>query len=176
MKTVTPQRKPKKILLGFFLPIFLVSVSSSFAQSLGNVAREERDRQAGSARRPRVYTNEDLARFRIVVPEGERDNESAFAVSNETSTEQTSPRPLPTIWPNNIPLGDIARFYRRQRELELARGAQFAVHEPPVLDMDFLLPSPLASPLPDLSNRLLAPPSIPEPVWDAFIAPTARFA
>jgi nucleoid-associated protein YgaU len=49
--------------------------------------------------------------------------------------------------------------------LELAREQQleFTVQELPVLDLDFLLPSPLASP--DFSDRLLAQPSIPEPDW-----------
>jgi nucleoid-associated protein YgaU len=85
--------------------------------------------------------------------------------------EQTLPQPLPIIWPNEIPLGDVARFYRKQRELELAKESEFAIEAPPALDLDFLLPTPLASPLPDFSDELLPPPSIPEPVWEHFAKP-----
>jgi len=171
-----PQQRNKKIILGLIFSIFILGIASGFAQSLGEVAREERERKEENSRRPRVYTNEDLARPRI---EGRESREEAAAaasastVSGQTPAEQDASLPLPIIWPDNVPLGDIARFYRKQRELESVKELRFAIEAPPVLDLDFLLPTPLASPLPDFSpdffaNELLPPPSVPEPVWDHF--------
>lgn len=166
--TVTMQKVTCEVILGVFFSIFIAGVSSNFAQGLGHVLREERE-QRDKSTRSHVYTNEDLSRSRIVIREGGEitsdTGSTAAAVSDEPATRQTLPRPSMIVWPSNIPLGDIARFYRRQRELESAKSSEFAVYEPPVLDMDFLLPSPLASPLPDFSEMLPALPSIPEPVW-----------
>lgn len=165
------QRVTCQVMLGVFFSIFVIGVSSNFAQGLGDVLREERD-QRDKSNRSYVYTNEDLSRSRIVIREGGEitpdTGSAAAAVSDEVATEQTLPRPSMVVWPNNIPLGDIARFYRRQRKLESAKNSEFAVYEPPVLDTDFLLPSPLASPLPDFSEMLPAFPSIPEPGWGQF--------
>ena len=149
-----PQYRNKKIIVGFLFSIFTFGILSSFAQSLGNVAREERERQEENSRRPRVYTNEDLARPRIAGRESREEAaaaESASAVPGQAPAEQNSSLPLPIIWPKDVPLGDVARFYRKQRELESAKELEFAIQEPPVLDFDFLLPTPLASPLPDFS-------------------------
>lgn len=177
-----PQPRNRKIILGVLLSIFIVGISSGFAQGLGDVAREERERKEENSRRRRVYTNEDLAHPRIAVRESRGEAaaaESAAAAPDQTPVEQNSSLPLPIIWPQDVPLGDIARFYRKQRELESVKDLEFAIQEPPILDLDFLLPTPLASPLPDffpgssnnLSHQLLPPPSIPEPVWDHFAEP-----
>jgi len=165
-----PERSTQKIFLAFFFSIFLVGVSSSFAQSLGEVAREERERQEDQPR-PRVYTNEDLSRSRIVAPEesaASQDAESASAAPAEPSPEPVLPRPVTIIWPSNVPLGEVARFYRRQRELEWAKES---IPAPPALDLELLLPTPLASPLPDFSDKLPVPPFVPEPAWDGFDTP-----
>ena len=170
--TATTQRVTYRVLLGFFFSFFVAGVSSNFAQGLGDVAREDRGQRANEPSRPQVYTNEDLSRSRIIIRKGSETNahteSAATAVSQPPPTEQPLPRPSQIVWPNSIPLGDIARFYRRQRELESARDSEFAVYEPPVLDMDFLLPSPLASPFLDFSATLPTPPSIPEPAWGGF--------
>ena len=177
-----PQYRNKIIIVGFLFSIFIVGVSSSFTQGLGDMAREERERREENSRRPRVYTNEDLARPRMAVRESREEAaaaESAVAAPDQMPAEQVPPTPLPIIWPKDVPLGDIARFYREQRELESVQELEFAIEEPPVLDLDFLLPTPLASPLPDfapgfdkdLSHQLLPPPSVPEPVWDHFAEP-----
>lgn len=164
----TPQRRSKKIIAGFFISIFILGISSSFAQSLGDVARQERERNEDS-RRPHVYTNEDLARPQIVVRDsGETvvDAESASEVPSEPPSVEIPSRALNIVWPDTVPLGDVARFYRRQRELELAKELQFAVQEPPALDLDSLLPNPLATPLPDIWKELPPPPPVAEPLWD----------
>ena len=173
-----PQNRNKKIITGFFFSIFIFGISSGFAQGLGDVAREAREHREENSRRPRVYTNEDLARPRIAVRESRKEAaaaESAAAVPDQRPAEQNSSLPLPIIWPKDVPLGDVARFYRKQRELESVKELEFAIQEPPVLDLDFLLPTPLASPLPDFpptfSDEQFPAPSVPEPVWDHFAEP-----
>jgi len=183
MRSKPPQSKTNKILIGLLFSIFLISASSSLAQSLGEVAREEREKREEQSRRPRVYTNEDLSRPRILIRDEEQQESAAASAETEnlspspsgmtSASEPKSPEPFNIIWPSDVPLGDVARFYRRQRELEIAREQrlEFTVRELPVLDLDFLLPSPLASP--DFSDQLLAPPSIPEPVWTKAMMPQA---
>jgi len=185
----TTRRFGSGIIPGFLFSFFIVGVSINFAQSpadaqsLADIARAKSERRAGDSGRSHVYTNEDLSRPRIVIRE---DAASASAVSDELLTgqapsrmvPQTEPQTEPIVWPTDIPLGSIARYYREQRELEAARESRFAVYEPPVInmnDMDFLLPTPLASPLlgfsaTDFSATLPAFSSIPEPAWDQFTA------
>ena len=72
MRSKPPQSRT--ILLGLFFSIFLISASSSLAQSVGDVAREEREKKEEQSRRPRIYTNEDLARPRILIQQDEQQN------------------------------------------------------------------------------------------------------
>lgn len=174
-----PQYRNKKITAGIFFSVFLVSISAGFAQSYGDVARQDRERRQENSRRPHVYTNEDLARPRTAVREARQEAQETTAVETAATVEdQTAVPPLAPssiVWPSEVPLGDIARFYRRLQERELVLARERAVPEPPVLDMDFLLPSPLASPVPEIADELLPPPAlpapIPEPVWDHFAEP-----
>jgi LysM repeat protein len=173
-----PQQTQNKIIIGFLFSIFIVGISSGFAQSLGDVAREERERREEVSRRRRVYTNEDLARTRVAVRESREEAtpaDSSAAVADQKPAEQNSSLPLTIIWPNDVPLGDVARFYRKQKELESVQEMEFAIQEPPILDLDFLLPTPLASPLPDFStnfsNEFLPPPSVREPAWNQSVEP-----
>lgn len=181
--TPAPQRSKKTITAGIFFAIFLASVTAGFAQGYGDVARQDRERRQENSRRPYVYTNEDLANPRSAVREARREaqeitaEESAVAAENQQPVEPLAPSSI--VWPEAVPLGDIARFYRmlRERELELARRLDSTVPEPPALDMDFLLPSPLASPVPEIAHELLPPPALqtatPEPVWESFAEPEA---
>ena len=174
-RAATIQMIGHRTAVGLFLAFFVCGISSTFSQDqLGNVAREGRERKANQSRGSHVYTNEDLAQPKILI---RRNSETATAaqsaanpVSNEPSTEQNPPAPARIVWPDNVPLGDIARFYRRQRKVASTSDSEFVSYEPPVLDMDFLLPSPLASPLPDFSQTLSPLPAIPEPEWE----PVAR--
>jgi nucleoid-associated protein YgaU len=176
MRSEPPQGKINKLFIAFLFSIFLTVVSSSFAQSLGDVAREQREHKDDAQTRPRrVYTNEDLSRSRIVMREPEQSTDPAAEVSavlEETPAEAVPLSPFTIVWPDNVPLGDVARFYRRQRELEeTGNEVEVAIEAPPALDLDFLLPSPLARPLPDFTDKLAAPAPVPEPVWDKLAIP-----
>lgn len=167
-----------QLLSGLFFFLFFLSSASSFAQGLGDVARQERERRANPkrhrdvvSRRPRVYTNEDLARPRILDREAP---ESAPQSAQVSPSAQPAPRSLVIEWPDDIPLGDVARYYRNEREKEAAGTPEFAANEPSTVDVDiepWLFPNPLASPLPTTLDSFFPPRGVSEPAWDAPLAP-----
>jgi nucleoid-associated protein YgaU len=163
-----------QLLSGIFFFLFFLSSASSFAQSLGEVARQERERRAIQSRRPRVYTNEDLARPRILDAEDRQAPEStpnsAQAAPTTSPAEQTTPRSPVLEWPKDIPLGDVARFYRKEREREAVATPEFAAAGPSTVHVDiepWLFPNPLASPLPTTLDSFFPPREVGEPEWDA---------
>ncbi|MGH9786675.1 MAG: LysM peptidoglycan-binding domain-containing protein [Terriglobia bacterium] len=163
-RTVTIQ-----LLSGLFFLFFFLSATSGFAQGLGDVARQERERRASQSRRPRVYTNEDLARPRILDPEDRQAPESAPQSANVAPSAPPAPRSLVMEWPDDIPLGDVARFYRNQREKEAAGTPEFAANGPSTVSVDiepWLFPIPLASPLPTTLDSFFPPRGVSEPAWD----------
>jgi len=91
---------------------------SGFAQSLGEVARRERERQKNLPHpATHVYTNEDLERPQILLPE---DRARIHAASSENSQVLAFPGSLAgyeTTQSQEIPLGDVARHYRALRWL-----------------------------------------------------------
>ncbi len=109
-----------------FLSIIL-NVHAGYAQGLGEAAREQR---AHAAKRSsaHVYTNEDLARPQILHPsDRERSQHPASAVpAAAPGTVIQPPAPLPVTAPATpqfvqplpapMPLGDVARFYRQQKQ------------------------------------------------------------
>ncbi|MGH9784987.1 MAG: hypothetical protein ACRD88_12470 [Terriglobia bacterium] len=141
-----------QLLSGLIFSFLFLSSTSSFAQDLGDVARQERERRTNQGRRSRVYTNEDLARPRILDADEKQAPEStpnsAQAAPSTLPAEQAAPRSPVIEWPKDIPLGDVARFYSQQREEE-AGTAEFAAPGPTTVDVDiepWLFPNPLASP------------------------------
>ena len=165
-----------QLLSGLFFFFFFLSSASSFAQSLGDVVRQERERRANPkrhgdvvSRRPRVYTNEDLARPRILDREAP---ESAPQSAQVSPSAAPAPRSLVMEWPDDIPLGDVARYYRNEREKEAAGTFEFATKEAPTLELEpWLFPNPLASPLPTTLDSFFPPRGVSEPAWDAPPAP-----
>jgi len=78
--------------------LFLLCTMTSFAQSLGDIARQERERKKDEPRREtHVYTNDDLEKPHILVPEDQaralaaRTNASAPAVAASVSPVPGSP-------------------------------------------------------------------------------------
>jgi nucleoid-associated protein YgaU len=172
-----------QLLSGLFFFLFFLSSASGFAQSLGDVARQERERRANPkrprdvvSRRPRVYTNEDLARPRILDPQDRQAPESApqsaQVAPSAPSAEPPAPRSLMMEWPKDIPLGDVARYYRKEREKEAAGTLEFATKDAPTMELEqWLFPNPLASPLPTTLDSFFPPREVSEPAWDAPLAP-----
>ena len=144
-------------LLGLFFLTTCVSTIS--AQDLGELARQERARkQAEPPHEVHIYTNDDLARPKILIPEGDakiRDEapkpEPAAASSASEEVKKTAPledtakigndgeapKPEKLVAPlaqaaqpdsPPVPLGDIARQYREQK---LAREKQAQIEAAP---------------------------------------------
>ena len=162
-----PAKKSLIELAGGLLVCFLVvGEESSFAQSFGDIARRERQRRERQPQRStRVYTNEDLARPKILGPEERARPEAPRPASTVPPIEGTVELPGAVKWLDEIPLGDIARYYRRVRQLrqkqELVEQAKPA--SGPSLASP-TVPKPLAAstPMPGLKN--FQPIKMAEPV------------
>ncbi len=111
-----------KRLIPLLACMLFIGVISSYAQSLGEIARREREhKESQPAPSLRVYTNEDLARPRILDPEDrsrfQADRQGPTAAPPIRATEIRTPRPRLA----EIPLGDVARHYRRLKQLRERR-------------------------------------------------------
>ena len=98
---------------------FALSVAPSSAQSLADVARRERERQENLPHPAKhVYSNEDMQRSEILLPEDRKEFEAAHKIPASLADPQPSimaPGPRP---PQEIPLGDVARHYRELNKLQ----------------------------------------------------------
>jgi len=142
--TIDSMRRMAHFAIRFFpallVVIFLFDATSSSAQFLGDVARQQRERlQNKDAHSTHVFTNEDLARPRILKGLGLQSSETPAPFASTPATPASAPAPsseplakeMPApVWPEGTPLGDVARFYRRLKEL---RSIPF---ENPVLAQD----------------------------------------
>ena len=125
----------------FAISLIFIGVSTIFAQDLGALARQEQARkQAEPPHEVHVYTNDDLARPRILVPQDDAKirNEKvapepvvAPEVTVQTKPEVVEASTVKAMQPDppRTPLGDIAR---ENRELNVARLQQARVESQPV--------------------------------------------
>lgn len=105
----------KFIIILIFCVMLLVAVPS-FGQDIGDVARKDRARE--KALPPQhVYTNEDLARPRILLPQDRARFEAEQKMPDVASGPQTATGGAPVHNLNELPLGDVARYYRLQKAL-----------------------------------------------------------
>lgn len=106
-------------LTGALLACFvLVGVASSFAQNLGEAARQERARKKNQPRRStHVYTEDDLKRPQILRPGDRERAEAARGKSATPAAEQAAEVPGALPKPAEISLGDIARHYRLLKQI-----------------------------------------------------------
>ena len=184
---------------GLLVFVLLAGVEQSFSQSVGEIARRNRERRESQPRSTRVFTNEDLTRPHILEskkqkPLQQQESTPAVAVTptevlpaspaQVSSTGQvsaTAPFSLPepvsptepvsftdgTVappdllnWPAGTPLGDIARYYRRAKELRENQELANRVKQQPrrFSPAPRKIPKPLvvSNPLPLLRN--------PEPI------------
>ena len=128
-------------------------VVPSFAQSLGEIARQERARKQLQPQQQRyVYTNDDLKRLQILTPEDRQRMETARKNTNPRSPQMAEKPVIPgarSVPLSEMPLGDVARYYRMLKQLrQLPEMGEL----PGVTNT-----TPLAAP------ELAAPPSVSEP-------------
>jgi LysM repeat protein len=125
---------------GLLLSYFVFGLQTTSAQSLGEIAREQRAQtQAHTSSAPHVYTNEDLAAEQILVPADQQrfsgDTSSSDPLMSSSAVPVVLPAPvdpaslsaatgaavLPPVaapqWPAGTPLGDVARYYRLQKQV-----------------------------------------------------------
>lgn len=154
------------------------------AQDVAEAARQEKTRKEAQQKKSRhVYTEEDLKRAQILTPEDRAEVEAKKIQPTpptpqqpqeaaESAVAQKDRRSAPTkemnaqSLPADAPLGDVARHFRRQKELQkLQQSRQFQL---PFTD----LPA-LASPKPSV-QPLLPPVSKAVPTPLAPSRPTAK--
>jgi len=133
--------------LGWLLclpPLFLAAPAHS--QSLGDVARQQRERKQDQPRRTtHVYTNEDLARPKILQPEDRERFRAAQKKPTPAASEPAAEVAGSDLKTDGLPLGDVARRYRA---LQQARRK---------------LEPQLRAPLPAMGSQVLAHPTFSRP-------------
>jgi nucleoid-associated protein YgaU len=127
---VLSQRRVRLPVLAFSCAA-IFGASVAHAQDVAEAARQERARKESQPKRAKhVYTEEDLARPHILVPEdGARAEAQRNACTLQKEQEKQKDCPLTSSQnpPANlnadslareVPLGDMARKYRREKELQ----------------------------------------------------------
>jgi nucleoid-associated protein YgaU len=113
-----------------------------YAQDVAEAARQEKARKENQQRKTKhVYTDEDLKRAQILTPE-DRAEVEAKRIPQPVPGAGATPEPIDAqVLPADLPLGDIARRYRRLREmLRLEQSAEF--HLPFANEPVFATPKP----------------------------------
>jgi len=113
------------------------------AQDVAEAARQEKARKENQQKKPKhVYTDEDLKRAQILTPD---DRAEVQAKKNQQPIPGAEAPPEPVdaqALPADLPLGDVARRYRRLREaLRLEQSAEF--HLPFADEPVFATPKPV---------------------------------
>ena len=149
-------------------------------QSVAEAARQERARKETQQKKPKhVYTAEDLKRDHILTPEDRaqleaRKNQQPAGPSNTQQTQDAVATDVNAAAPStnsrNVPLGDVARRFRREKESQqLQRSAQFPL---PFTDAP-VLASPKA-PAQPLVPPAVVPPTVVNPA-PRVVAPLRPF-
>jgi len=156
-------------------------------QSVAEVARQERTRRQNQQKKTRhVYTSEELKREQILTPEDHaefeaRKNQQPAAPAGPaklqhgasgTTVAQNAHAASPSANSADVPLGEIARRLRREKESQqLQRSAEFPL---PFADAPVLAsPKPPTQPL--LPSVTVAPPTVVVPAprvvapWRPFV-------
>src|SRR5260370_26104187 len=97
-----------------------------YAQDVAEAARQEKARKDNQQKKPKhVYTDEDLKRAQILTPEDRAELE-ARKQHQPVPGADAPPEPVDAqALPADLPLGDVARQYRRMREtLRLEHSAE----------------------------------------------------
>jgi nucleoid-associated protein YgaU len=114
-RSITSRHPRTSWVLGLLV---LLLAAPAYSQSLGDIARQERERKANQPNHAtHVYTNDDLARPQILVPEDQariepKEKEEASPTASESPAQAAPGQPQA----EGLPLGDIARRYRALNE------------------------------------------------------------
>jgi LysM repeat protein len=126
------------------------------AQDVADAAKQERTRKESQQKKSKhVYTEEDLKRAQILTPEDRaqievRKNQAA-PDAGEKSQDALNAKSLSS----DVPLGDVARRFRRLKELQkLEQSADFHL---PIADLVLASPKPM-QPLRPHSFKAATPP------------------
>ena len=175
--TATPKTRPAKSQprLLWLLAVTLLA-SPAYSQSLGDLARQERDRkQDQTTHSTHVYDNDDLKRAQILVPE---DRERVQATKRKAEPAfSKSPTEIAgggDVDLSSLPLSDIARRYT-----EVVVAVAVAVDGPvgapvvKVVKKDRRQPEPPNASRRNLTVRTRAYPTSSEPAAHLRVAPTS---
>jgi LysM repeat protein len=133
--------------------------SQCYAQDVADAARQEQARKQNQQKKSKhVYTDEDLKHAQILTPEDRAEVEARKA-RQPLPGEENAQEPLDAqALPPGEPLGDVARRYRKQRELlRLQQSAQF--HLPFIEETVHASPKP--SVLAEIKPPVLDAPKVP---------------
>jgi len=176
--------------LVLFSAFFIVTTSR--AQDVAEAARQEQARKNSQQKKNKhVYTNEDLKRANILTPEDRAQVEAkkqqdsaptekpAEAIDAQTVPQQTAPSQAAPAQPapSQPSLGEVAREYRRQKELQSLKPQQSAQFHLPIANAPLAAPKPPVLPaMRPPSNHLIItlPPPRPPIGSEPFVHPTRR--
>lgn len=152
-----------------------------YAQDVAEAARQEKARKENQQKKPKhVYTDEDLKRAQILTPEDRAEVEARKQQQPLPGAKESQDSLDAQTLPADLPLGDVARRYRRLREtLRLEQSAEF--HLPFVDEPVLATPKPPevdAPPATVTRKRPVAPAPIivipAEPRIEPFQPPVKR--
>jgi nucleoid-associated protein YgaU len=117
--------------------------SQCYAQDIAEAARQEQTRKQSQQKKSKhVYTDEDLKRGQILTPEDRAEMEARKTQQPPPGAENAQEPLDAQAVTADEPLGDVARRYRKQRELlRLQESAQF--HLPFIEETVHASPKPL---------------------------------
>jgi len=108
-----------RIALAWIACLSTLGVEAGLAQSLADIARQERARQQNLPRATRhVYTNDDLERRQILLPEDRARFEADRKDPSQLLAPESSTVTSEATHQKEEPLGDVARRYRLLKQLE----------------------------------------------------------
>jgi nucleoid-associated protein YgaU len=152
----------------------LVVAVPMIAQDVAEASRQEQTRKQKSARAKHVYSNDDLARHHILTPEDRRQTEAKRRQQSVPAGQPPSELDAQSTL-QELPLGDVARKYRTQKEVlgQTPQSAEFhlpfgnTVLAAPRPAFAFVMPAPLpmhsraiSAPRPPALTNAAAPPAI----------------
>ncbi len=105
--------------IAVFICLLVLDIATSLAQDLSEIARKERERQKNIPHPAKhIYTNEDLARPKILVPEDRATIKAEEQNLPQTPDARSSITTINSGNENEVPLGDVARHYRMLKRLQ----------------------------------------------------------